>query len=137
MMQKVNMRWVAFLLLLAFFQKMGLELWLHHWLHDPPAIHFSATSVNTPAEGHAYIPAATGVKHLRSDHCAEASLQQQPVKCSCLDDTMMPLIGSDGYVYKAPPIQRLTFLLAPYSSALSEDKTFPALRGPPAASFLL
>jgi len=121
-MQKVNLRLVAFLLLLAFFQKMGLELWLHHWLHDPPAVH-SAGAIDIH-------PGTPGEKD-------RAFLQQLPVKCSCLDDTMMPLIGSVAYVYKAPAKQPIAFLPTPYSSALSNDKVFPALRGPPAASFLL
>ena len=111
MMQKINVRIVAFILILAFFQKLGLELWLHDWLHEPP----SRLSV------------------VQKD---KASLQQAPIKCNCLDDTLMPLTGSVPYTYEAPVKHLLAVFPNGIVSISFAGKVYPALRGPP-REFLL
>ncbi len=107
------MRFIAFLLLLAFFQKMGLELWLHHLLHEPQGIQASVR-----------------------DSKDKALLRAAVIQCNCLDDTLMPLIQSEDFVYAAPQ-KHFSLLLTPsYASTLSRDKVFLTLRGPPVSSIL-
>jgi hypothetical protein len=113
MLQKINVRLIAFMLLLAFFQKLGMELWLHHWLHEPQGVH----------------ALAPGDKD-------KASLQQSLVQCHCLDDTMMPLVQSDVYAYESPKRQSVCFFPTEYTSVLFVCREFPALRGPPSLFFL-
>lgn len=112
MMQKLPARIVAALLLLVFIPKAGLELWLHHFLHETPA----AAQVRPVAS-------------VRGDH---ARLQQEPLHCSCLDDTLMPLIGSGVYAYEAPAQSAIALVRTGDVSAASRDPFFSALRGPPA-----
>ena len=76
MMQKVSARIVALLLLLSLFQKMGMELWLHHFFHEPPIAQRTAQRT------------AWGTAH---DHGAAVA----PVRCSCLEDTLMPMVGAE------------------------------------------
>ena len=107
MMQKLNARFVACLLLLAFVQKMGLELWLHHFLHERPVC------VERHEPGNAY-------------------LHQAPVDCHCLDDTLMPLIEVDGFACTTPVQPWVVVLAFPEARTVSRDPFFSALRGPPA-----
>jgi hypothetical protein len=113
-MQKLNARIVSFFLILIFFQKMGLELWLHNWLHETTV----ATSVNTAQKG-------------------KASLQHQRVRCNCIDDALSPLMEADVVDYDAPPQPPLRLVPTVYFSWLSADGEFSSLRGPPAAYSLL
>jgi hypothetical protein len=113
-MQKLNVRIVSFFLILAFSQKMGLELWLHNWLHETAV----TVSVGPTQKGKPVL------QHLR-------------VKCNCIDDTLMPLMQSDIVDYS--PDQRPSILIFPVTRVcgLTADKEFSALRGPPAASLSL
>jgi hypothetical protein len=109
MMQKINVRVVAFMLLLAFVQKLGLELWLHDWLHVPQGVHALAPGDRD-----------------------KASLQQSPVQCHCLDDTLMPLIGSASFTYAALHKHWTSLQSSGHVCALSIFRIFSSLRGPPA-----
>lgn len=113
-MQKLNVRIVSFLLILIFFQKMGLELWLHNWLHET----IITTSVNTTPKG-------------------KASLQHQRVKCNCIDDALSPLIEADVVDYDAPAQASMRLVATAYFSWLSAERELSSLRGPPAAHSLL
>lgn len=107
------------MLLLAFFQKLGLELWLHHWLHEP-------------REGiHLVVPGTPGVTPEERDN--STSLHQSPISCNCLDDTLMPQIEPAPFHYEASQKHLIALLREEYSSILSSDKIFSALRGPPTA----
>ena len=110
-MQKLNVRIVSFFLILAFSQKMGLELWLHNWLHET-----TVTASGAPTQGHKPV------------------LQHQVIKCNCIDDALNPLLESDTVDYKAIQRPSLPIFAAIYSSWLSIDAAFPALRGPPAGT---
>lgn len=113
MMQKINVRTVAFMLLLAFVQKLGLELWLHDWLHEPQGVHL-------------LVPRDRD----------KASLQQSPIQCHCLDDTLMPLIQSASFTYAAPHKQGSALPASGYVSVLSTLRIFSSLRGPPTGGTL-
>ncbi|HXB95943.1 MAG TPA: hypothetical protein VNU70_12325, partial [Puia sp.] len=82
-MQKLNVRIVSFFLILAFSQRLGLELWLHNWLHETTV----TASVGPTQKG-------------------KALLQHQRVKCNCIDDALMPLMESDVVDYS--PHQQLS-----------------------------
>jgi hypothetical protein len=113
-MKNANLRLVSFALALIFTQKLGLGLWLHNWLHEPPANHLSV------------------IKHTGSP-----GLELQPVKCTCIDDALMPLIHSNPLTYQGYQKHLAAFLLTRSSSPGSlNDKTSPALRGPPSAEHL-
>ena len=109
-MQKLNVRIVSFFLILAFSQKMGLELWLHNWLHETTVI----ASVSPTQKGKPF-------------------LQHQKIKCSCIEDALMPLMESDVVDYIPHWRFSVAIFEETYSSWLSLDKEFSALRGPPAA----
>jgi len=109
MMQKINLHIAAFILLLAIFQKLGLELWLHHWLHEPSQTH-----------------------QIARENRDKASLQSAPVSCSCLDDTLMPLIQSETYTCQDPLQRWVSIHLPPYVCTVYGCREFPSLRGPPA-----
>jgi len=109
-MQKLNVRIVSFFLILAFSQKLGLELWLHTWLHETTV----TASVGSMQKG-------------------KALLQQQPVKCNCIDDALAPLMESDPLDYSPNQRPSIRFFATTYASWLSVDKEFSPLRGPPAA----
>jgi hypothetical protein len=109
-MQKLNVRIVSFFLILAFSQKLGLELWLHNWLHGTTA--------------------TTSVARLKGD---KPLLQNQLIKCHCLDDTLMPLIGTDMVDHGPVQCPFAPVFATTFSSWLSVSQEFSALRGPPAA----
>ena len=113
-MQKLNVRIVSFFLILAFSQKMGLELWLHNWLHET-----TVTASAAPTQGHKPV------------------LQHQVTKCNCIDDALNPLLESDMVDYKAIQRPSLPIFTAIYSSWLSVEKGFSPLRGPPVAPAFL
>ena len=109
-MRKANLRAISFVLILIFTQKLGLGLWLHNWLHHPRGSHSSAFMAN-----------------------GRACLELQPAKCHCIDDALMPLIKSHPLEYQEHQKHLLALLLTGYPAAISRDKIFPALRGPPSA----
>jgi hypothetical protein len=111
MMQKVNVRIVSLLLILVFLQKLGMELWVHDWLHE--------TNI-----AHLIIPAAKG----------KPVVQHHKVICNCLEDAMMPLVEAKAIRCEPVSVRLTTIFVAHYSSYLSGDKEFSALRGPPAIS---
>jgi hypothetical protein len=113
-MQKLNARIVSFFLILAFSQKMGLELWLHNWLH--------VTTVTASVQ-----PTQKGKPHF----------QHQVLKCHCIDDARMPLMESEIVDFDADQLPSIPNFTATYSSWLSVDKDFSSLRGPPATSYSL
>jgi hypothetical protein len=113
-MQKLNARIVSFFLILIFFQKMGLELWLHNWLHE-----------------------ATVTRSVSSAPKGKASLQHQRVRCNCVDDALSPLMEADVADFDAPPQPFMRLVPTVYFSWQSADGDFPSLRGPPAAHSLL
>jgi hypothetical protein len=111
MMQKVNVRIVSLLLILVFLQKLGVELWVHKWLHE----------TNT---AHLVIPAEKGKPVVQHHH----------VICNCLEDAMMPLVETKPIRYEPVSIRLTAIFVTHYSSYLSGDKEFSALRGPPTIS---
>jgi hypothetical protein len=110
-MRTANLRLISFALILIFTQKLGLGLWLHNWLHEPRVKHSLA------------------VKNNRGP-----GIEGQPAKCNCIDDALMPLIHSNLFIYLAHQKHLAAVLLTRYSSPASlNDKSSPALRGPPSA----
>ncbi|HET6255413.1 MAG TPA: hypothetical protein VFE32_15140 [Puia sp.] len=105
------MRIVSLLLVLVFLQKLGVELWVHVYLHETAV----AQSVTT-----------TGKR--------KAVLQHSRIMCNCMEDVMMPLIETDAIRYDPASVRLTDIFLADYSSRLSNEKEFSALRGPPAFS---
>ena len=116
MMRRINKRFWAGLLLLAFLQKMGLELWLHHWLHEPrQSTQWVELRGERRADGHS---AYTQAFLLTS--------------CHCLDDAMMPLLGQSAFRFEVPFVYGPPIPLSPYASFVSRTLGHAALRGPPA-----
>lgn len=111
MMQKVNVRIVSLLLILVFLQKLGMELWVHDWLHE----------TNT---AHSVKPAEKG----------KPVVQHHQVICNCVQDAMMPLVETRPIRFEPVSVRLTIIFVAHYSSYLSGDKEFSALRGPPAIS---
>jgi len=105
-MRRVPPKIIALILLLVFSQKMGLRLWMHHWIHESRALH------NTSA------PNAASVQ----------------LKCDCIDDAMMPMVGSSLIALDIPARRAIVLqaaYLPPFSAA---EKIFYSLKGPPAHS---
>jgi hypothetical protein len=103
-MRRLHPKIIALLLLLVFTQKMGLRLWMHHWVHESRALHNAAA------------PNAASV-HL---------------KCDCIDDAMMPMVGSS-LIALDVPVQAAVVLPATYLPPFSAaEKVFYSLKGPPA-----
>src|ERR1700729_574278 len=101
-----NKKIIALVLIVALFQKLSVGLYLHNWLHK-----------NTPnfSRIHGYPEIGKG-----------------QVKCTCLEDALMPLISStvpDGIVgrkiYARQVVSRYCF---PF---IATAKAFYSLRGPP------
>ena len=113
-MQKLNVRIVSFFLILLFSQKMGLELWLHNWLHETTV----TKSVNPTSKD-------------------ESSLQHQRVSCNCIDDALNPLMEADIVDLNTSPESTIQLFAVAYSSWLSAETRFSSLRGPPTANSLL
>jgi hypothetical protein len=100
------MKVIAFVLILAFSQRLGLNLWMHHLYHEGPRS-----------------PASLMAKR--------SGLPQWEIRCDCFDDAFMPM--DEAYVFElhAPGIGY--FLIeTPYSSSPAYTVSlFPSLRGPP------
>jgi hypothetical protein len=106
-MHKKLSRFVAFILLLVFFQKSVVVLWMHNWLHGNSNTEYAKAHGNT------------------------TSLSQQ--NCTCLDDFFTPL-GELGQpiIFRCLPV--FTGYTEPASSYLfSRSPLFYSLRAPPAA----
>jgi hypothetical protein len=104
-MRRLHPKIIALILLLVFSQKLGLRLWMHHWVHESRALH-SATVPNA------------------------ASLH---LKCDCIDDAMMPLEGSP-LIALDVPTRKATILRAVYLPPFSAaEKLFYSLKGPPSS----
>jgi hypothetical protein len=97
---------IAILLLLVFGQKIGLRLWMHHWLHEDTAV----TTKSFPA-----------------------STQLHSV-CDCFDDAMMPMEGAPVFELTIPLPTYTTSILAYLPAIPRVEKVFDALRGPPATA---
>jgi hypothetical protein len=102
-MRRLNVRIIALALILVFTQKLGLRLWMHHWLHETRALSASHD---------------TKVDKLQSS-------------CDCIDDFLMPLTGG-AFVELPQPIRQVhtitTAYIPPFSAA---EEGFSSLRGPP------
>ena len=103
-MRRLNVRIVALALVLVFTQKLGLRLWIHHWLHETRSLSAS-TNDNV------------------------AKLQSS---CDCIDDFLVPLAGS-AFIELPQPVRQVnvvgTAYIPPFSAA---EERFSSLRGPPA-----
>jgi hypothetical protein len=105
-MYRINKKILAIFLIAAFAQKLSIGLYLHNWLHKNQNISV-LERIN-------------------------ASAVASQVRCSCLDDALMPLIASTDF----DSIKILQFYFSPTTNAyrsavISASKTFHALRGPP------
>ena len=101
-MRRSNVRIIALALVLVFTQKLGLRLWMHHWLHETKALSASK----------------------------DAKLDKP--NCDCIDDFLMPLTGSSIVELPPPTrtVQAIfTVYIPPFSAA---EAIFSSLRGPPA-----
>ncbi|HEV2480642.1 MAG TPA: hypothetical protein VGS79_13290 [Puia sp.] len=103
-MRRVNVRIIALALVLVFTQKLGLRLWMHHWLHETKALSAS--------------------RHTTVDKLTP--------NCDCVDDFLMPLTGS-ALIELPPPVRSVHVVMAtayiPLFSAAEERLS--SLRGPP------
>jgi hypothetical protein len=89
---------------LVFTQKMGLRLWIHHWLHETRALSASTNDNIT---------------------------KLQP-NCDCIDDFLMPLTG--GASIELPqPNRRIDIIQSACIPLFSTaEPLYASLRGPPA-----
>jgi hypothetical protein len=103
-MRRLNVRIVALALVLVFTQKLGLRLWMHHWLHETRALSAAQT----------------------------AKVDKLQPSCDCIDDFLMPLTGS-AVIELPQPIRQVhtltTAYIPPFSAA---ERWYSSLRGPPA-----
>ena len=93
-------------MLLAFTQKLGAGLYLHNWLHE--------------------------YKNYGSENKTGFAFDEQQVKCTCLDDTLMPLTTSANLnEIKSPEKYFSSFFNSYYTPTTTAVKIFYGLRGPP------
>jgi hypothetical protein len=102
-MLKKRLPVIAFVLLLAFTQKLGMQLWLHQWLHTK--VHDFSSKENTG--------------------------NQLQLKCYCLDDTLMPAEPSASINIIVPATSYSLILSSPQRVLYVGEKQFASLRGPP------
>ncbi len=102
-MRKFNLRIIAFLLMLNFSQKLGLELWIHHCLHQ--------ASIATNLKG--------------------STEPQINIKCDCLDEVTMPLTISSSDENFLSRKNYILFLEHNYTFLSSPLNLFSSFRGPP------
>ena len=111
-MKEFKKKITATLLIIAFTQKLGLGLFVHAWLHEKT---FGLT--NDPKN-----PAT----------------QVQQVRCTCIEDAMIPFAGSTASIIIGTPAKYFFNYNNPhrvlYSSA---NKIYHSLRGPPCADDFL
>jgi hypothetical protein len=106
-MKRLKNKITAILLILAFTQKLGLGLFVHAWLHEK-SIGLSVDPKNP-------------VAHF------------QNVKCSCIEDAMIPFTGSAAAFNIISPLKYFFYFNNPlHCFYSSESKIYYCLRGPPA-----
>jgi hypothetical protein len=110
MHRRYNMKVIAFVLVLAFSQRLGLNLWMHRLYHEGPRSHTVSK---------ASIPGLPGWE----------------IRCDCFDDAFMPM--DEAYVFElhAPRIGYLLLETAYIPGTAYAVVRFPSLRGPPGLFF--
>ncbi|HSZ34594.1 MAG TPA: hypothetical protein VK772_14865 [Puia sp.] len=99
----------AIFLILIFFQKAGLELYLHNWLHQNKN-HFALSSTN-------------------------AAICNIQIKCHCIDDALRPINTAINDFEIRTPEKKIFCFHDLYNFSLSHfSKIFHPLRGPPVTS---
>ncbi len=105
-MKRLKKKITAVLLIVAFTQKLGLGLFMHAWFHEK-----TLELTNDPKNP---------VMHL------------QQVRCSCIEDAMIPFAGSTASIVVSTPVKYFFNYNSPprvlYSSV---DNIYYSLRGPP------
>ncbi len=96
---------IAIILLLVFGQKVGLRLWMHHWLHEDKTV----AAKSSPA-----------------------SSTQWRTSCDCFDDAMMPMEGASTFTLTLPLPTYTLGIVAYLPGIPTVEKVFEARRGPPA-----
>ncbi|HTQ63816.1 MAG TPA: hypothetical protein VMI12_03415 [Puia sp.] len=105
-MYSINKKIVAIFLIAAFAQKLSIGLYLHNWLHENKNSFIS--DIKYPSIG------------------------KYQLKCTCIEDALMPLIASDGIDELTTPKIYLSSSPNFYRSfSFSHAKKFHSLRGPP------
>ena len=105
-MYSINKKIVAIFLIAAFAQKLSIGLYLHNWLHE-------------------------NKKHVTLSYNCQA-VDKCHAKCNCIDDVLMPLIGSKNIDEVKSPQLFFSTLLNHYRFFLiSAAETFHEQRGPP------
>ena len=105
-MYSINKKIVAIFLIAAFAQKLSIGLYLHNWLHENKNSFIS--DIKCP------------------------SISKYQVKCTCIEDALMPLIGSKNIDEVKSPQLFFSPLLNHYRFFLiSAAETFHEQRGPP------
>lgn len=108
MIRKFNIRLIAFFLLIAFSQKLGLRVWMHHWLHETKCVNLAI---------------------------AGSSVLQ--VKCDCAEDALMPVTESPVIAIPVPLRSFSGFVYGHYKSGFClVYKYYPSLKGPPPIYFV-
>ena len=103
MHRRYNMKVVAFVLVLAFSQRLGLNLWMHHWYHEASA----------------------------SRVADKPGLPHWEIRCDCFDDAFMPMEQADTFKLQAPRsgFQLLEWPNLP--GVIYSVPLLSSLRGPP------
>jgi len=105
MIRKFNIRLIAFFLLIAFSQKLGLRVWMHHWLHETKS-----------------------VQNFQGASCTST----WKIKCDCAEDALMPLTSSPDFELSDPVRNLKGFVYTNYEpSFFSIIQLYPSLKGPP------
>ena len=99
-------RVLAFLLLLAFCQRLGASLWVHHIYHEARV---------------------TG----RHD---KAGTPQWESRCDCFDDAFMPMEGTQEFTFPIPAAVNRSVSTAYLPSIPHKSLPLCCLRGPPVTS---
>ena len=111
-MQSLKKKITAILLIIAFTQKLGLGLFVHTWFHEKT---FGLT----------YDP-------------KNPVTQVQQVRCTCIEDAMIPFAGSTASIIISTPVKYFFNYNNPYRVLYSsENKVYHSLRGPPRADDFL
>jgi hypothetical protein len=105
MVRRFSVRIIAFVLILTFTQRLGMNLWVHHWYHE--------------AKG-----------PIARDDSDQAQWQS---RCDCVDDAFMPLVAADPFVFNTTRTSYES-LTVPYLPRLSSIAPLVINgRGPPAS----
>jgi hypothetical protein len=105
-MYRLKIKIIAIFLILAFTQKLGLGLYLHNWFHEN--------------------------RNYCSQNKEGFTLDQCQVKCTCIEDALMPLTPSANLdEIKSPEKYFSSFSNSYHTPTSSVVKIFYGLRGPP------